>query len=209
MTSSLQNVSGSNRAVVKIDHRYETEWDHDYVVVSILDEQNNVLSSQQWSGDNWSSFKSDLITATTDNSFDSLKVQISFLTDETVNYRGWEIGSIMFYSISDEYLKIAEAATNSSPRIQMRISGVYPNPSIGRFQIDIDGSPGGNAVIEVFNLLGQNIITKNFQSIPKGKHFINLDLGNMNGVVTGSGMFFVRIRTQTEQAVKKCIILKN
>ena len=149
MTSSLLNVSGSNRAVVKIDHRYETEWDHDYVVVSILDEQNNVLSSQQWSGDNWSSFKSDLITATTDNSFDSLKVQISFLTDETVNYRGWEIGSIMFYSISDEYLKIAEAATNSSPRIQMRISGVYPNPSIGRFQISIDHSPGGDAVIEV------------------------------------------------------------
>ena len=209
MTSSLLNVSGSNRAVVKIDHRYETEWDHDYVVVSILDEQNNVLSSQQWSGDNWSLFKSDLITATTDNSFDSLKVQISFLTDETVNYRGWEIGSIMFYSISDEYLKIAESATNSSPRIQMRISGVYPNPSIGRFQIGIDGSPGGNAVIEVFNLLGQNIITKNFQNIPKGKHFINLDLGSMNGMVTGSGMFFVRIRTQTEQAVKKCIILKN
>ena len=47
------------------------------------------------------------------------------------------------------------------------------------------------------------------QNIPKGKHFINLDLGHLNGMVTGSGMFLVRIRTQTEQAVKKCIILKN
>ena len=209
MTSSLIDVSGSNRVVVKINHRYETEWDHDHLIVSILNDQNDILASNHWSGHNWDEFSSNLVTATTETSFDSLKVQISFLSDETVNYRGWEIGSIMLYSISDEYLGTVETTINTPPRIPMRISGVYPNPSIGRFQISIDHSPGGDAVIEVYNLLGQNILTQNFQNIPKGKHFINLDLGHLNGMVTGSGMFFVRIRTQTEQAVKKCIILKN
>ena len=209
MTTSLLDVSGSNRAVVKIDHRYETEWDHDYVLVRILNEQNNVLASQKWSGDSWKMFKGDLISATTGTFFDSIKVQLSFITDETVNYRGWEIGSIMLFSISDEYLSSVESVTNTFPQIPMRISGVYPNPSVGRFQISVDHYPGGNALIEVFNLLGQNILTQKYQNTSKGKHFINLDLGLLNGMTTGSGMFFVKIRTQKEQAVKKCIILKN
>ena len=209
MTTSLLDVSGSNRVVVKIDHRYETEWDHDYIIVHILNEQNDVLASRRWSGDSLDMFKGDLISATTETSFDSLKVRISFISDGTVNYRGWEIGSIMLFSISDEYLSTVKTVTNAPPRIPMRISGVYPNPSVGRFQISVDHFPGGSAVIEVFNLLGQNILTQKFQNTSKGKHFINLDLGHLNGVITGSGMFFVKIRTQTEQAVKKCIILKN
>ena len=209
MTTSLFDVSGSNRVVVKIDHRYETEWDHDYIIVRILNEQNDILASRQWSGDSWDMANGDLISATTETSFDSVKVQLSFISDGTVNYRGWEIESIMLFSISDEYLSSVETVTNALPRIPMQISGVYPNPSVGRFQISVDHFPGGNAVIEVFNLLGQNILTQKFQNTSKGKHFINLDLGHLNGMVTGSGMFFVKIRTQTEQAVKKCIILKN
>ena len=135
MTTSLFDVSGSNRVVVKIDHRYETEWDHDYIIVRILNEQNDILASRQWSGDSWYMANGDLISATTETSFDSVKVQLSFISDGTVNYRGWEIESIMLFSISDEYLSSVETVTNTVPRIPMQISGVYPNPSLSLIHI--------------------------------------------------------------------------
>jgi len=209
MVSELVNVTGRNRIVVELDHRYETEWDQDMISVSIIDEDDVVLGSRSWSGDSWNTFDTDLITATTDSSFDEVRVKISFMPDQTVNYRGWEIRSLTLYAMSDEYLGIKVSNGNIAPRIPMRISGIYPNPSLGRFQINIDNSPGGNASVEIFNILGQNVLSEKFQNISTGKHFIDLDLSHMNGMLTSSGMFFIRIQTQTEQAVKKCIILKN
>jgi hypothetical protein len=209
MVSELVNVTDRNRVVVELDHRYETEWDHDMISVSIIDEDDVVLGSRSWSGDSWNAFDTELITATTDSSFGEVRVKISFMPDETVNYRGWEIRSLVLYAMSDEYLGTKVANGNIAPRIPMRISGIYPNPSLGRFQINIDNSPGGDASVEIFNILGQNVLSQNFQNISSGKHFIDLDLSHMNGMLTSSGMFFIRIQTQTEQAVKKCIILKN
>ena len=209
MVSELVNVTDRNRVVVELDHRYETEWDQDMISVSIIDEDDVVLGSRSWSGDSWNTFDTDLITATTDSSFGEVRVKISFMPDETVNYRGWEIRSLVLYAMSDEYLGTKVANGNIAPRIPMRISGIYPNPSLGRFQINIDNSPGGNASVEIFNILGQNVLSEKFQNISTGKHFIDLDLSHMNGMLTSSGMFFIRIQTQTEQAVKKCIILKN
>ena len=209
MVSELVNVTDRNRVVVELDHRYETEWDHDMISVSIIDENDVVLGSRSWSGDSWNAFDTELITATTDSSFGEVRVKISFMPDQTVNYRGWEIRSLVLYAMSDEYLGTKVANGNIAPRIPMRISGIYPNPSLGRFQINIDNSPGGDAFVEIFNILGQNVLSQNFQNISSGKHFIDLDLSHMNGMLTSSGMFFIRIQTQTEQAVKKCIILKN
>jgi len=209
MVSELVNVTDRNRVVVELDHRYETEWDHDMISVSIIDENDVVLGSRSWSGDSWNAFDTELITATTDSSFGEVRVKISFMPDQTVNYRGWEIRSLVLYAMSDEYLGTKVANGNIAPRIPMRISGIYPNPSLGRFQINIDNSPGGDAFVEIFNILGQNVLSQNFQNISSGKHFIDLDLSHMNGILTSSGMFFIRIQTQTEQAVKKCIILKN
>ena len=91
----------------------------------------------------------------------------------------------------------------------MRINGIYPNPSYGRLQLDIERYPGGDASVEIYNILGQNVLSKKIKNISSGRRFIDLDLSHMNGILTGSGMFFIQIKTQTEQAVKKCIILKN
>ena len=91
----------------------------------------------------------------------------------------------------------------------MRISNVHPNPSFGKLQVNIDGFPGGNAILNIYNLLGQNVYTRDFKDISKGRQFIDLDLRNINGRVTSSGMFFVRIATKNQQAVKKCIIINQ
>ncbi|MFL2982856.1 MAG: M14 family zinc carboxypeptidase [Candidatus Neomarinimicrobiota bacterium] len=209
MDSDLLNVSGSNRIVVALDHRYETEWDYDQVSLSIMNEDNIILGSKSWSGDNWEDFQTELVTANSDSVFSSVKVRLKFTPDQTVNYRGWEVRSINLFSISDEYLESFGLKSNTIPKIPMRIKGIYPNPSYGKLQLDIENFPGGNANIQIFNILGQNVLSKNYKNIISGRHFMSLDLSHMNGMITGSGMFFIRIQTKTEQAVKKCIILKN
>ena len=207
MESDLIDISGSNRAVVSVSHRYETEWDHDIATISILDENDIIFGSRSWHGDKWSGLTTDLITAIAENEFTSVKVRLEFSTDQTVNYRGWELHSLQLFSMHDNYLDIQRTKTNNTPKIPMRINGIFPNPSFGKLQVNIDHYPGGSATLNVYNLLGQNIFSKNINSIPYGKHYIELDLNN--GLVTSTGMYFIRIQTQKEQAVKKCIILKN
>ena len=209
LESEAIDISGSNRAVVSISHRYETEWDFDPLKVSILDLDNNILGSKSFTGDNWNVFKTDLVTATSEETFSSVKVRLEFTPDNTVNYRGWEIHSLKMYSAFDEYLDIKEISGNYSPKIPLRISGLFPNPSKGSFTFDLLNFSGGNASVNIFNLLGQKIFHNNFQGLSKGKQSIQIDLNRDSGLFASSGVYFIRIETKNQQAVKKCIILKN
>ena len=209
LESEAIDISGSNRAVVSISHRYETEWDFDPLKVSILDLDNNILGSKSFTGDNWNVFKTDLVTATSDETFSSVKVRLEFTPDNTVNYRGWEIHSLKMYSAFDEYLDIKEISGNYSPKIPLRISGLFPNPSKGSFTFDLLNFSGGSASVNIFNLLGQKIFHNNFQGLSKGKQSIQIDLNRDSGLFASSGVYFIRIETKNQQAVKKCIILKN
>ena len=209
LESEAIDITGSNRAVVSISHRYETEWDFDPLKVSILDLDNNILGSKSFTGDNWNVFKTDLVTATSDETFSSVKVRLEFTPDNTVNYRGWEIHSLKMYSAFDEYLDIKEISGNYSPKIPLRISGLFPNPSKGSFTFDLLNFSGGSASVNIFNLLGQKIFHNNFQGLSKGKQSIQINLNRDSGLFASSGVYFIRIETKNQQAVKKCIILKN
>ena len=209
LESEAIDITGSNRAVVSISHRYETEWDFDPLKVSILDLDNNILGSKSFTGDNWNDFKTDLVTATSEETFSSVKVRLEFTPDNTVNYRGWEIHSLKMYSAFDEYLDIKEISGNYSPKIPLRISGLFPNPSKGSFTFDLLNFSGGSASVNIFNLLGQKIFHNNFQGLRKGKQSIQINLNRDSGLFASSGVYFIRIETKNQQAVKKCIILKN
>lgn len=209
MESEFQDISGTNRAVVAVTHKFETEWDHDPVSVSILDANDNVLGQRSWTGERWGDYQTDYVTATSDTGFTQVKVRLEFAPDQTVNYRGWELQDLTLFSIQDEYLSITETNFGEAPKIPMKINGLYPNPSNGQFQVDLANFPGGQATIRVFNLLGQEIFLQKFQKMSPGSQFINLNLNNMNGLPTSSGIVFVRFETPTKQVVKKCIILRN
>ena len=111
--------------------------------------------------------------------------------------------------IFDNYLDTKSSVINNIPKIPMKINGLYPNPSFGKLQINIDNYPGGEAKVNIFNILGQNIFSRKINNIPSGKQNLNLDLNHVDGLSTSAGMYFIKIQTQKEQAVKKCIILKN
>jgi len=209
MESDLEDISGMNRAVVAVTHKFETEWDHDPVTITLLDENDNILGTKSWTGDRWGDYQTDLVTAIAETEFSQVKVRLEFSSDGTVNYRGWELQSLTLFSILDEYLDIVESSGTISPKIPMTITGIYPNPSHGLFQLDIANYPGGNGSIRIFNILGQEIKSFDLQKLPSGRHYLNLNLNNINGRPMSSGMVFVRVESGNEQFVKKFIILKK
>ena len=209
MESDLEDISGMNRAVVAVTHKFETEWDYDPVTITLLDENDNILGTKSWTGDRWGDYQTDLVTAIAETEFSQVKVRLEFSSDGTVNYRGWELQSLTLFSILDEYLDIVESSGTISPKIPMTITGIYPNPSHGLFQLDIANYPGGNGSIRIFNILGQEIKSFDLQKLPSGRHYLNLNLNNINGRPMSSGMVFVRVESGNEQFVKKFIILKK
>ena len=209
MESELIDISGTNRAVVSVTHKFETEWDHDPISILILDADDTILGEKSWTGDAWGDYRNDLVTATTETEFSQVKVRLEFSPDQTVNYRGWELQYLTLFSINDEYLNITGTAGGFSPKIPMQISGLYPNPSNGRFQMDLANFPGGKGTIRVFNLLGQEIKSIDLQKLSSGRQFIDLNINNINGRPISSGVVFVRVETEKQQLVKKCVILKN
>ena len=207
--SDLIDVSGTNRLVLSVSHRYETEWDYDPISISFLDINDSLLASKSWTGDNWDSIQQDFLTAETDSVFNYVKLLLEFSKDETVNYRGWEIESLELFSVYDNYLGIEENNSKNMPKIPLKIHSLFPNPSYGKFQLGLSNFTGGEAVITVFNLLGQNILSKSFSDLRPGSHQIRLDLNDLNGLPLGSGVYFIQFESLKEQAIKKCIILKN
>ena len=207
--SDLIDVSGTNRLVLSVSHRYETEWDYDPISISFLDINDSLLASKSWTGDNWDSIQQDFLTAETDSVFNYVKLLLEFSKDETVNYRGWEIESLELFSVYDNYLGIEENNSKNMPKIPLKIHSLFPNPSYGKFQLGLSNFTGGEAVVTVYNLLGQNILSKSFSDLRPGSHQIRLDLNDLNGLPLGSGVYFIQFESLKEQAIKKCIILKN
>jgi len=207
--SDLIDVNGTNRLILSITHRYETEWDYDNISVSLLSSNDSLLSSKSWSGDHWGSFQQDFLNAETDTMFSEVKLLIEFYRDETVNYRGWEIEEIKLFSVYDNFLSSQENMTQSMPKIPLKIHSLFPNPSYGKFQLGLSNLPGGEAVVKVYNLLGQSILSKKFSDLNYGDHRIMLDLNDLNGFPIGSGVYFIQLESSKEQAIKKCIILRN
>ena len=207
--SDLIDVSGTNRLVLSVSHRYETEWDYDPISISFLDINDSLLASKSWTGDNWDSIQQDFLTAETDSVFNYVKLLLEFSKDETVNYRGWEIEALELFPVYDNYLGIEKNNSKNMPKIPLKIHSLFPNPSYGKFQLGLSNFAGGEAVVTVFNLLGQNILSKSFSDLRPGSHQIRLDLNDLNGLPLGSGVYFIQFESLKEQAIKKCIILKN
>jgi len=210
MESDLIDISGTNRVVVSVIHQFETEWDNDPIRIEILDENNYALGSKIWTGDRWDELQTHLITATTETEFSKVKIRLDFSPDQTVNYRGWRLHEVSLYSIIDDYLDLVELAGFKTPQFPMIINGLYPNPSNGRFQIDLSNYPGGKGTIRVFNLLGQELLSHALINLSSGRrHILDLNLNLLSNRPVGSGMVFIRVETEKEQVVKKCVLLKN
>jgi hypothetical protein len=206
--TGLINVENMNRIVLVIEHQYETEWDHDYAEIEIIDSNNNQLIKKSWSGSTENEYLKDYFTMLIDTTLYEIRVKLNFKTDGTVNYRGWFVSSLELFAVNDEFLSIQKKNQTKIPFIPMKINSVYPNPSNGFFQVNLTEYPGGEGEMKVFNILGQQIYSEILNMRPGIRNF-NINLNNLNGLPTGNGMFFIQIETEQMQAIKKCIIINN
>ena len=209
MESNTFNVSGSNRLTVQLKHKFETEWDHDLISISILNGEDSLLNTVSWSGHEWNEYQTSLLSATSIEGFTDIKIRLDFRPDQSVNYRGWVIKEIEIHSIFDNLLKVKEIKETYIPKIPLKINNIYPNPSNGNLRMSVSGLKGKELKIKIFNILGQEIESLSFNEMIKGRQFFDLNLNNLGGVPSGSGMIFIRLETKKEQVVKKCIIIKN
>lgn len=202
------NVENKNRILLKLNHRYETEWDHDFINIQIIDNYNNILFDEKISGSTNNTFVNNYFTIINDSTFSQVKIRLKFLLDNSVNYEGWDIAGIKLFSVQDNYLSLSNSSTNTIPSIPLKISNISPNPSNGRFQISFNQYYSGVKQLKIFNILGQEIFSKKLNMIPGSKNFV-FDFKNINETKYGSGMYFIQIESNNKRAIKKCVILKN
>ena len=207
--SPFYNISGANRATFKIDHRYEMEWDHDSVGVAIYNGNENLLLRRGWSGHKWDEYSSDYFSVIDRDGFDSLRVELWFKTDQTVNYRGWDINGLTLHSMDDAFLSTSEVTSIELPAINFNLKRVFPNPSFGKINLDIQSWQGGPASVKIYNVLGQQVYGKRFESLARGNFFLNLDFNELNTATVSSGMLFVSVESKNQKVIRKCIVLKN
>ena len=207
--SPFYNISGANRVTFKIDHRYEMEWDHDSVGVAIYNGNENLLLRIGWSGHKWDEYSSDYFSVIDRDGFDSLRLELWFKTDQTVNYRGWDINGLTLHSMDDAFLSTSEVTSIELPAINFNLKRVFPNPSFGKINLDIQSWQGGPASVKIYNVLGQQVYGKRFESLARGNFFLNLDFNELNTATVSSGMLFVSVESKNQKVIRKCIVLKN
>ena len=207
--SPFYNIPGANRVTFKIVHRYEMEWDHDSVGVAIYNRNENLLLRIGWSGHKWDEYSSDYFSVIDRDGFDSLRVELWFKTDQTVNYRGWDINGLTLHSMDDAFLSTSEVTSIELPAINFNLKRVFPNPSFGKINLDIQSWQGGPASVKIYNVLGQQVYGKRFESLARGNFFLNLDFNELNTGTVSSGMLFVSVESKNQKVIRKCIVLKN
>ncbi len=207
--SDYYDVDGSNRIIFSIKHRYETEWDHDSVGISILDTNNTILFNHGWSGHSWDNYHFNYTSATKEDGFDKVKVRLWLKTDLTVNYRGWDIDELWMNAVNDNYLEVESFSSNNSPQIKFGIRGIFPNPSYGSLRLDIRSWQGNPAKVKVYNILGQELASRSLDIVQQGDFFLDLDFTELTKGLVSSGMLFIAIESNNQKVVRKCIMLKN
>ena len=111
--------------------------------------------------------------------------------------------------MDDAFLSTSEVTSIELPAINFNFKRVFPNPSFGKINLDIQSWQGGPASVKIYNVLGQQVYGRRFESLARGNFFLNLDFNELNTATVSSGMLFVSVESKNQKVIRKCIVLKN
>ena len=97
---TLDSLFYNSKLVTSIDLKYEFEWDKDYLSFSYLNENNSIVLDYNLSGHQFVDFKNIIFSINQFDEIESLKLNISTDTDESLYYRGLVIDNIQVLSDS-------------------------------------------------------------------------------------------------------------
>jgi hypothetical protein len=84
----------------------------------------------------------------------------------------------------------------------------YPNPFNPTTTIQFDLASKSKVTLEVYNVLGQSIRTLVNGILGAGNHTVIWNATDNNGDRVSSGVYFYRLNTETNKAVRKMLLIK-
>lgn len=87
--------------------------------------------------------------------------------------------------------------TDSFPEVYVSI---FPNPSAGRFTVEIDGASPGHYLIEVMDIANKLIIAKDYE-LEAGNYQVNMDLSDLP-----KGVYMLNIKGDEIKEIKKLVL---
>ena len=193
--------------VLRIDHQWELEWDNDSITISLMD-STEIINQMFLVGHQWNHSTRQRLVAIDTNGINNIKVKLELKRDKTINYRGYNIYDIKLFAGNNFTLgSIIEQSPMNQNTSKISVSEIYPNPSNGMINIDFINSPGPASIV-VYNLLGQEVYAGEIPLQYNQKkiwRYNFLDNYQRNPV---SGVYFIKIVSQSETFYRKCILLK-
>jgi hypothetical protein len=139
---------------------------------------------------------------------------ITFSPIEAIDYSG--VITILNNSSNQPNIEIeltgevcGTAVDNSTlPTLATELHSNYPNPFNPSTTISFSIKETEEVKIEIYNVLGQKIITLQDGILDQGNHLVTWNGEMNNGVKASSGIYFYRMQTSNYQMTKKMIMLK-
>lgn len=85
---------------------------------------------------------------------------------------------------------------------------IYPNPAKSEMSIICKLPSDGAAALELYNLRGQKLFTRSYNTMSAGMNMIKLDAKDDRGRMLSSGMYFVRIKQRDTLQTGTVLIVK-
>tara|TARA_B100000965_G_scaffold98510_2_gene80575 strand:- start:171 stop:2522 length:2352 start_codon:yes stop_codon:yes gene_type:complete len=194
--------------VLRIDHRWELEWDNDSIGITLMDSTDNIINQAFLAGHQWDQGSRHRLVAIDTNGISNIKVLLEFKRDITINYRGYNIYDMKLFSGDNSTLgSIIEQSPLNQNTSKISVSEIYPNPSNGMINIDFLNFSSPTS-INVYNLLGQEVYSGEILPQYNQKKIWRYNFLDSYQKTPVSGVYFIKIVTQNEILYKKCILLK-
>jgi len=84
----------------------------------------------------------------------------------------------------------------------------YPNPFNPETSIPFTLNQETKVTVKIFNVLGQEMITLLDRDLVAGKHLVQWNAIDKNGVYVSSGVYFYQVETNGNKAVRKMMLMR-
>ncbi|MCD4829333.1 MAG: T9SS type A sorting domain-containing protein [Candidatus Cloacimonetes bacterium] len=105
-------------------------------------------------------------------------------------------------------VEIVSAGDEPDAPVVTCLRGVYPNPFNPSTTVVFSIARSSPVSIEVFNVRGQRVRLLRREVLPVGHHEVTWDGRDESGLSCATGLYFIRMKTDTYEAMHKAIMLK-
>ncbi|MCB5267494.1 MAG: T9SS type A sorting domain-containing protein [Candidatus Cloacimonetes bacterium] len=101
---------------------------------------------------------------------------------------------------------VAVQDENLMPSMQISLCA-YPNPFKESLNLAVSGMKGGEMQLKIYNIKGQLVNKQVIHCSSEGKHTFTWDCKNEHGRTVASGMYIIKVQSNSETAVSRVVKL--